>query len=135
MWDNAPVAYHTLDKHGVITQVNQTELRILGYKREEMIGHPIWDFVAPQQREEARQRFLQKLSGEETPRTCNRVYYRRDGSSLFVAIDDMLELDEKGKVTGVRTTMVDITERKKVEDELQASLGMLKKPSTTPYLP
>jgi putative nucleotidyltransferase with HDIG domain len=39
----------------------------------------------------------------------------------------MLEYDNKGKVTGVRTTMVDITDRKKTEDELQASLGMLKK--------
>ena len=45
LWDDAPVAYHTLDNQGIITHVNQTEARMLGYNKREMVGKPIFDFI------------------------------------------------------------------------------------------
>jgi HD-GYP domain-containing protein (c-di-GMP phosphodiesterase class II) len=50
---------------------------------------------------------------------------RKDGTKLFVSIDDILEYDTEGKISGVRTTMVDITERKKAEESVKLSLEKL----------
>ncbi len=117
LWNNAPVAYHTLDTGGSITRVNLTEAKMLGYTIEEMLGKPIFDFILAGQREEAQKRFRQKIDAKKSlSRSENRVYVRKDGSLIHVTIDDVLDKNKGGKVTGIRTTMVDITDRKLAEE-------------------
>lgn len=119
LWENAPVAYHTLDEKGIITSVNQTEAKMLGYTAEEMVGKSIFDFILPEQRAEAKKRFKKKISGKKVPRAEDRIYLNKDGSRLNVVIDDVIERDSDKKTVGIRTTMVDITDRKRMEEELQ----------------
>jgi PAS domain S-box-containing protein/putative nucleotidyltransferase with HDIG domain len=121
LWENAPVGYHTLDTNGIITNVNQTEARMLGYSVEEMVGRSIFDFILPEQRAEARRRFKRKAAGKHVARAADRIYIKKDGSKLYVVIDDVFEKDNKGRIIGIRTTMVDITERKQMEEALQDS--------------
>jgi PAS domain S-box-containing protein len=118
LWDNAPVAYHMLDAAGIITHVNKTETKMFGYTTEEMIGKPIFEFILPEQRKEAQERFQRKIAGEKVPRDDSRMYQRKDGSKIYVSIDDVLEYGSDGKVLSVRTTMVDVTERKQAEQAL-----------------
>ena len=121
LWDDAPVAYHTIDARGLILHVNQTEADMLGYTKEEMVGKPIFDFVLPEQRKEAKKRFRLKLAGEPVPKDLDRIYVRKNGSKIYVSVDDGLEHDSAGKVVGVRTTMVDVSERKRAEVALRES--------------
>ena len=116
LWDNAPAAYHTLDTKGVILNVNKTEAEMLGHKAEEMIGNPIFEFILPEQRIEAKKRFKLKISGYRLPKAKNRIYLKKDGSKIHVCIDDTLEKDEKDKIIGIRTTMVNVTEYKQDEE-------------------
>lgn len=118
LWDDAPVAYHTVDTKGIITQVNQTETRMLGYSKEEMLGRPIFDFILPEQRPEAEARFQLKLRGEKIPKHDNRIYVKKDGSRIYVSIDDVLEFNREGRVVTVRTTMVDVTEGQEAQEAL-----------------
>jgi len=121
LWDHAPVAYHTLDVQGIITNVNKTEAKMLGYKPKEMIGKAIFDFILPEQREEAKERFHEKLTGKHLSKAERRIYVKKDGSTIYVSIDDMLEHDNDGKIIGIKTIMVDVTESKKMEDALRES--------------
>ena len=121
LWDDAPVAYHTLDTKGIITGVNKTEAKMLGYRPQEMIGKSIFDFVIPEQRSDAQRRFTRKISGNHLGRARNRTYIKKDGSEIYVSIDDILEYDSSGKVIGIRTTMVDMTENKRMELGLRES--------------
>ena len=121
LWDDAPVAYHVLDTEGVIKEVNQTETDMLGYTKQEMVGRPIFDFVLPQQREEAEDRFRLKLAGDHISKQVDRIYVKKDGSEIHVSIDDRLEFGSDGEVSGVRTTMVDISQQKKAEEALRES--------------
>ncbi len=43
LFNNAPVGYHTLDARGTIVGINNTELRWLGYAREEVVGKLTFD--------------------------------------------------------------------------------------------
>ena len=45
LFDEAPVAYHELDLANRITRVNATELNMLGYRLEEMVGRLVTDFI------------------------------------------------------------------------------------------
>ncbi|MBN1840692.1 MAG: PAS domain S-box protein [Deltaproteobacteria bacterium] len=121
LWNDAPVAYHRLDTRGIIKQVNQTELDMLGYTKEEMEGKPVFDFILPEQRKGAQERYRLKIAGEQIPRHDSKIYIRKDGSEIFVFIDDRLERDSDGKVIGVRTTMVDVSEQKRTEMALRES--------------
>ncbi len=118
LWETAPVAYHTLDINGIITRVNQTEGKMLGYTPEKMVGKSIFEFILPEQRAQARKRFQLKLAGQQIPKQRHRGYVRKDGAEIYVSIDDVLEYDSKSKVVGIRTTMVDITKRVRAEEEL-----------------
>ncbi|HIE43503.1 MAG TPA: hybrid sensor histidine kinase/response regulator, partial [Candidatus Omnitrophica bacterium] len=118
LWDNAPVAYHTIDAKGIITAVNKTEARMLGYTPEEMVGKSIFEFILPEQRAEAQKRFTLKIAGQKVPKAEDRIYVKKDGSKIYVSIDDVLEYDSEGKVIGVRTTMIDVTEQKLLQEQL-----------------
>ena len=120
MFDEAPVGYHELDTSGQITRVNRTELQTLGYTTEEMCGRPVWDFI--EERDASQHSVLQKLAGERPPgRNVERTYRRKDGSTVPVLCEDKLLRDIEGRITGIRTTLQDITHRKRMEEELKSA--------------
>jgi len=49
--ENSPVGIHILDEKGLILFANKAELKMLGYEREEYVGHSIVDFHADQYKE------------------------------------------------------------------------------------
>jgi two-component system cell cycle sensor histidine kinase/response regulator CckA len=120
LYDNAPVGYFEYDSQGRIASVNRTELEMLGYTFEEMIGQPVWKFIV--EKEEARQQILAKLAGTIPPaRGFERTYRRKDGTTFPAIVEDRLILDLEGKIKGIRATIQNITERKRTEEALRAS--------------
>ena len=120
LYDNAPLGYHEYDKEGRITKVNQTDLEMLGYTAEELIGQPIWGLNVGE--EKVREQVLAKLAGTSPPgRNLERTYRRKDGTTFPVLIQDRLILDERGQIRGIRCTIQDITGIKQAEESLQRS--------------
>jgi len=113
LYDDAPVGYFEYDLRGNITRVNHTELKMLGYTAEEMIGQPCWKFIVD---EVAREQILAKISGVRPPAVgLERTYRRKDGTLFPVLFEDRLLVDEDGHITGIRTAIQDITDRKKMK--------------------
>jgi PAS domain S-box-containing protein len=120
LYDNAPLGYHEYDHEGRITNVNLTDLKMLGYTAEEMIGQFMWNFNI--EGEISRKQILAKLAGTLPPgRNLERTYRRKDGTTFPVLIEDRLIVDEKGRIKGIRCTIQDITERKRAEEALARS--------------
>lgn len=120
LYDNAPVGYHEYDGEGRITNVNLTDLEMLGYTREEMVGEPIWNFNVNEGT--VRKQVMAKLAGNLPPgKELERIYRRKDGTTFPVLIEDRLILDENERIKGIRCTIQDITERKRVEEALRKS--------------
>ncbi len=120
LYDNAPVGYFEYNTEGRITNVNRTEIEMLGYTLDDMVGKPVWEFIV--EGEVARQQILAKLSGAMPPaRGLERTYRRKDGTTFPAIIEDRLLRDEKGGIKGLRATIQDITERKQAEEALRSS--------------
>jgi two-component system cell cycle sensor histidine kinase/response regulator CckA len=116
LFDNAPTGYFEYDIQGRITNVNRTELGMLGYTFEEMIGRPVWRFVVEE--EMAHKSVLAKLAGTMPPsRGLERTYRRKDGTTFPSLVQDRLLKDPEGKIVGIRGTLQDITELKRAEEE------------------
>ncbi len=118
LFEFAPVSYHEIDAAGVLRRVNQTECRMLGYTREEMIGRPVWQFVAADQQEQCREAIRRKVAGEEHLAPFERDFLRRDGGYLILEIYDGLIRDRAGEVTGIRSVLLDVTDRRLAEQLL-----------------
>jgi PAS domain-containing protein len=61
LFDKAPIGYHELDTEGRITRVNRTELDMLGYTAEEMLGQSVWEFYVD--KDTSRRAVESKLAG------------------------------------------------------------------------
>jgi PAS domain S-box-containing protein len=119
LFDCAPVAYHELDLDGVVRRVNRAECALLGYGAGEMLGRPIWEFIAGGEREASQEALRRKLSGEQPLEPYQRRYLQRDGGELWVEIHDALVRNATGGTVGIRTALLDITERKRMAEAIE----------------
>jgi PAS domain S-box-containing protein len=103
---DAPVAYHEIDAEGVIRNVNRAECDLLGRKPSELIGKPVWRFVAPQERSEAVADVRRRLSGFSADAPFERTYLRADGTPVRVVIHEARILSHDGKAVGIRSALL-----------------------------
>jgi two-component system cell cycle sensor histidine kinase/response regulator CckA len=123
--DEAPVGYLELDREGKILRVNQKELEMLGHTAEEMRGKPIWSFYAEEKI--TRHVTLSKISGDVSFHdTFERTAIRKDGTTLPVLVVDRITRDKEGRITGIRSTVEDLTERRRTEETLRKSEEQLR---------
>lgn len=115
LFEEAPVAYHEIDCKGIVQRVNRAECRLLGLQKSEMLGKPVWDLVSPGERELSRVAVIQKLDGSRELGTISRDYRHADGTTLTIEIHENLIRNGNGEVVGIRSALLDITERRVME--------------------
>jgi PAS domain S-box-containing protein len=118
LYNNAPCGYHSVDKDGVFVRINDTELRWLGYQRNEMIGIMKFDELITGE--------SLKIYEENFPRfkTIGKVHdlqfdlIRKNGTILPVLLSATAITDKDGVFLMSRSNMFDITLRKLAEEEI-----------------
>jgi PAS domain S-box-containing protein len=118
LFEEAPVAYHEIDREGILRRVNRAECRLLGCESPEIIGKHVWEFGAPEEREKIQETVQQKLSAEQPLAPIYREYMRRDGGRLVLEIHENYIRDAAGGIVGIRSALLDITERKRAEEAM-----------------
>ena len=83
-FEEAPMAMNWLDRSGIILGANQQELNLLGYTREEYVGHPISQFHVDQP---VIGELLHRLAAGETLDSYPARLRRKDGSIQEVEIN------------------------------------------------
>jgi len=116
-FENAALGMHWIDADGVILNANQTELDMLGYRRDEYIGRRYADFHLDR---ELAEECMRRLVAGDTLRNWEARLRCRDGSVKYVAISSNV-LWEDGRFIHSRGFTRDITEQKKAESALRDS--------------
>lgn len=125
LYDNAPDMYHSVDKNGIIIECNETEAKMLGYKKEEIIGKPITYFMTEESKK-AQAEFFSNIEKYNFIQV-ERDFIRKDGSVFTASLNVYVEVDEKGNFVKTKTIGRDITYRKQIEEELRKSREALRK--------
>ncbi len=120
LYDNAPDMYHSIDREGIVVDCNDTEAKILGYRKDEIIGRPIASFLTEESRKTYEKEFA-GLKGHAAMYDLEREFVRKDGTTFPVVLNAFIEFDENGELFRTKTIGRDITERKRVEDEVKRS--------------
>src|SRR5690606_18286441 len=105
---------------GVITRVNRTELEMLGYTREEMVGHPAREFLTPDGLEVYLASYP-KLIAKGALSDLEFELRRKDGTTLPVTMTATASYDAAGHFVKSRGSIFDISQRRRSQQALQAS--------------
>ena len=124
LYNHAPCGYHSLNESGIITEINDTELKWLGYTRKEVVNKMRFtDLITT----EGKTKFPQLFQQFKELGHIEGVQYemvRKDGSSFHAMLSATAIFDEQGKFSHSRTTIHDITELKQAE-QMREDLNQL----------
>lgn len=120
LYENAPIAYQSLDEDGYFLEVNNTWLEKLGYIKDNVIDHWFGDFLAPEYVEVFKKNFpIFKSDGEIYGAEFDML--RADGSRITVSYDGKIGYDEIGNFKQTHCIFKDITDQKRAEKALKDS--------------
>jgi PAS domain S-box-containing protein len=117
LYDHAPCGYHSLDRDGIFTRMNDTELQWLGYTRDEIIGKMRFsDLVTGSSLQTFRENFPRFME-QGWVKDLEFEMVRRDGTILPVLLSATVVYDDDGNYLKSRSTVYDITERRKAQEK------------------
>ena len=125
LFERAPLAYHELDRDGVIRRANRAACALQGVDERSLLGRPAWDFVPQAEREAAREAVLLRLSGKPAPERNQGRIVRGDGEVRWVEVHHALVRNESGEITGLRSASLDITKLKIAQADLERDRHLL----------
>jgi len=121
LYDFAPIAYFTLDREGIIRQLNLAGAKLLGIPRSRLINRHLGILVSHETRP-LFSAFLARVFNSHSKETAEVVLTSKTGNKIHVHMDAIISGDERD----CRVTAIDVTERVRVETERQVVLDMLR---------
>ncbi len=119
MIDTAQEGIWLLDKDAKTIFVNKRLLDMFGYKEEEMIGKSPFDFMDEESRLKAKRLF--EGQKQESGQVFDLCLEKKSGAELWAIISSSRLNDNDGNFYGILGMLTDITDRKRIEIELQES--------------
>ena len=116
------------DPSGIITDVNKQMEALTGCTRDELIGAPFKDYFTDPERAEAA---IKLVLSEKKVTDYELTACARDGKQTVVSYNATTFYDRNRTLQGVFAAARDVTERKRVEAELQAAKAVAESASQT----
>lgn len=119
LYENAPCGYHSLDADGNIIRINNTELKWLGYTREEILGKKKFTDLITNESKMTFQKNYHSFIERGWVKDLEFAIIHKDGTLLPVLVSATAIKDDNGKFIMSRSTVYDISIRKQAEDKLR----------------
>jgi len=119
--ETSPDMIWETDMQGNFRYMSPMVQTIMGYTPEEVIGKSILDLVPEQGRSAAMQKLMHMISTEGELSPVEIPARHRNGSDILLEIRPSRLTGTDGKLKGLRGVTVDITERKRAEEDLRES--------------
>lgn len=113
--------FAVLNENAVITYANRRFGRMVKYEPEEIVGRSVRDLLDEENRRLFKEKFAMREKGE-VHGAYEVVILRRDGKTLPVLVSATRISDEQGNFKGSSAVLSDVSELKKAEKQIRASL-------------
>jgi PAS domain S-box-containing protein len=122
MEDSLATGLRVVDRQGVIRYVNKAFCQMTGWSEADLVGRgPPFPYWPSELRAEYGEKLKRVLRGELSPAGFEVVVERGDGSRFDARLYDSALVDANGRQIGWVSAMADITEPKRVRNELAAA--------------
>ncbi len=116
LFENAPLAYQSLDKKGRFIAVNQTWLSTLGYSQADVIGKNFADFLHPDWKDHFKKHF-ERFQADGEVLGAEFVMLKKDGTEILVSFQGKIGRNAKGEFKQTHCVFQDITQQRKAEED------------------
>ncbi|MCG3115210.1 MAG: PAS domain S-box protein [Candidatus Manganitrophus sp. SA1] len=117
-----PAGITVADPNGRKTYVNRAFCEMVGWSESELVGAaPPYLYWPPEEMARITQAFEATMAGKVPPGGFELRFRRRNEARFDVLLTPVPVRDSHGAVTGWLASVVDITERKRIEQKLQES--------------
>lgn len=117
------------DLNGSIVDLNRAAEVIYGWRREELIGKPITEIVAPQRHQTANELQEQCKRGEKVE-NVEALHLKKSGEVLPVLVSLSLLTNENGNPVGIASITKNLSDLKRTEEMLRAKTVALERSNT-----
>jgi PAS domain S-box-containing protein len=116
-----PAMLHTVDSSGRIIHVSDRWLAKLGYRREEVLGRLILDFMGKETQAHFSGGRLKDVIAHGELENEPRTYVTKSGDVVEVVVSATADRDATGQVVALLVASKDVTERNRAERQLRAA--------------
>ncbi len=125
LFDFSPIPYLTLDKHGIIKEVNLSASKMLGVDRNKLIDRSFTIYI-PQDDKDIFNTFLNTVFNSLIKHSCEIKIVNKE-KHVYQVFLEAIELDDPlGLVQKCQVAIIDLTEYKKTEDSKKVITEELK---------
>jgi PAS domain S-box-containing protein len=118
-----PETVFETDKEGRFTFLNQSSLERFGYSQDEITrGVNVLDVIAPEDHERVVLNYFKYIKGENIG--LNEYTARKRNGSTFPVLAHSTVVYHDGELAGIRGFLIDITEKKNIEQQLMRAQKM-----------
>jgi len=128
LYDASPATSIIIGMDGKLKDVSNSTLKKLGYSKDEVIGKYALEFVVPEQREKVASVLERDFKGEPSPQIDVDVYAKDGSIHTILFAPGNLILKEEDQSASILYIGLDVTERKKIEEQLRESEERYKAP-------
>lgn len=107
------------DGHSNVIWSNEASEIITGYTFSDLKGKRLGDVLAGEQTDETVLRTAREYTKNKLPFNVDLLAYRKDGTPIWLSILNSVVLDSEGNIDKEVEVLIDITSRKKVEEDLE----------------
>ncbi len=120
LYEQSPLGYQSLDKHGCLLEVNPAWLELTGYERKDAIGRWFGDIQTQESRRAFEQRFPEFIAAGRM-RGAQVEVVRKDGSVIEVEVDGRVGYDRDGNFVQTHCVLRDVTKERHMQRALEES--------------
>lgn len=119
LFDNAPDIYIILKPDGTISDFNKKGLRLLGYEMDDVVGQSLSKFISEEDIFSLNDIIDRITKYEIIPQNCEARILYENGRTCWTSVQFSILENEAHEIQFLRIIFRDITERKKLRDELE----------------
>lgn len=121
LYNFAPDGYFTLDKNGIISEVNLSGASLLGVGRQNLYKTAFIRYIVPEYRNQFHQYLLNVEKSVNNKLTLEIKFIRNDKNSFYAHLETISIYNNDGSFKEFRIALTDITELKNTEKALKYS--------------
>jgi PAS domain S-box-containing protein len=116
---NAPIGFHIFGPDQIIVDINDAELEMIGYSRDEIVGKKTWaELIIPEERQQFKEHWHNIISKGQV-KNLEYTLVHKDGHHINVILNASSRFDKNGNLINTRGSVLNITERKRSEQEIE----------------